>query len=270
MLTRVDFTTGQVSKEETISLAKLKQSTYLPQGLIEPAVAPERELAEDHDAEPIRRPEDIVAIARYFADREQWRNYMMFIVGINMGLRVSDLLTLRFSDIIGNDMAFKESFGLVEKKTSNTRRVRKNRYVTINQAVRSAVTIYLEHTPGVRLSDYMFRSESNNGKNEDRPMHRNSVERIIKKAVADLGMPYRVATHTLRKTFGLHFMRMNGNDPRALLLLQKVYGHSSSTVTLAYIGITREEIEEAYAGLNLGSEANDFIAKARITESESA
>ena len=61
-----------------------------------------------------------------------------------------------------------------------------------------------------------------------------------------------VATHTLRKTFAYHQMVMSGNDPRKLLLLQKMFGHSTSAQTLDYIGITLEEIEKAYLELNLG------------------
>jgi hypothetical protein len=47
-------------------------------------------------------------------------------------------------------------------------------------------------------------------------------------------------------------MLISKNDPRKLLLLQKMFGHSTSAQTLDYIGITGEEIEEAYLSLNLG------------------
>ena len=45
---------------------------------------------------------------------------------------------------------------------------------------------------------------------------------------------------------------MNNNDPRKLLVLQKIFGHSSASQTMEYIGITDEEITEAYMRLNLG------------------
>ena len=80
-----------------------------------------------------------------------------------------------------------------------------------------------------------------------------SVDRMLKEVAQTLGIEAKVATHTLRKTFGYHQMVMSGNDPRKLLLLQKIFGHSSSVQTLDYIGITQEEIEDAYLNLNLGS-----------------
>lgn len=230
----------------------------LKKGIISPAIEDTQyEVADDHASEPIKRIEDIKRISDWFIQNGNYRDNMLFIVGINFGIRVSDLLTLRFSHLIDDTFRFKTVFPILEKKTKNTRKVKKNRYITINDAVIDAVTLYLEHTPGVRLSDYMFRSVSNNGSNINKPIHRNSVERILKKVGKELNLDIHIATHTLRKTFGYHQMMMSNNDPRKLLLLQKIYGHSSTAQTLEYIGITNEEISEAYLNLNLGTNLID-------------
>lgn len=209
-------------------------------------------IAGEHTSEPIKSVEDIFDISNYFIERKRYRDNMLFIVGINFGLRVSDLLTLRFSHLIDDNFCFRQTFPILEKKTSNTRKVKKNRYITINDAVINAVTLYLEHTDGVRLSDYMFRSESNNGKSENKPIHRNTVEGVLKEAGKALGLGVHISTHTLRKTFAYHQLLISNNDPRKLLLLQKIFGHSSVAQTLDYIGITNDEIAEAYKELNLG------------------
>jgi site-specific recombinase XerD len=78
----------------------------------------------------------------------------------------------------------------------------------------------------------------------------------------------RVSTHTLRKTFGYHQMVMGGNDHRTLLLLQKMFGHSSAGQTLEYIGITRDEIEIAYRRLNLGSVSENYLVDSALYEQE--
>ena len=210
------------------------------------------ESVEEHDSEPIKSIEDIQRISDYFIRKGDYRDNMLWIVGINFGLRVSDLLRLKVYDIIDDNYHFRESFTILEKKTSNTRKVKKNRTITINQAVMDAVLLYLEHTPS-KLDDYLFKSNSNNGSNINRPMHRNSVESILKEAKNALHLPQRIATHTMRKTFGYHQMVMGGNDQRRLLLLQKMFGHASAMQTLTYIGITQEEVTEAYLNLNLGS-----------------
>ena len=156
---------------------------------------------------------------------------MLFIVGINFGLRVSDLRMLRFSNLINDNFMFKDSFPVFEKKTRNTRTRKKNRYITINTAVIEAVTLYLEHTPGVRLSDYMFRSISNNGCNVNEPLSIKSIDRILKGIAKDLNISAKISTHSLRKTFGYHQMLMSNNDGRKLLLLQKIFNHSSPAQT---------------------------------------
>ena len=82
-------------------------------------------------------------------------------------------------------------------------------------------------------------------------MNRSSVHRILKEVASELGLDIQIATHTLRKTFAYHQMLISNNDPRRLLLLQKMFGHSSVAQTLDYIGITNEEIRDAYLSLNL-------------------
>lgn len=221
--------------------------------LLSPAVeSTDYELAAEHASDPIKSLEDIERISKWYIDNGRYRDNMLFILGINFGLRISDLLTLRFSHLIDDSLRFKTTVPIFEKKTRNTRRVKKNRYVTINRAVVEAITLYLNHTPNVCLSDYLFRSLSNRGSNINRPINRRNAERILKDAANALDLNYHVATHTLRKTFGYHQMRMSNNDPRKLMLLQKIFGHSSCAQTLAYIGITSEEIEDAYTHLNLG------------------
>lgn len=241
-------------RDGLIDIAKINSSRRkLETGLIQPASEKvEADLAEDHTSEPIKSTEDIARISSYLIEHERYRDNMLFIVGINFGLRVSDLIQLRFNQLIDDDFSFRTTFPVLEKKTRNTRKVQRNRYITINEAVMEAVELYLKHTPR-KLDDYMFRSESNRGGNENKPISRMSVDRMLKEVCQTLGIKAKVATHTLRKTFGYHQMVMSGNDPRKLLLLQKIFGHSSSMQTLEYIGITQEEIEDAYLGLNLGS-----------------
>ncbi len=210
------------------------------------------ETAEDHTAEPIKDLETISRISEYLVKNQRYRDNMLFITGINFGLRVSDLTQLVFYRLIDENLCFRDTFSILEKKTKNTRKVAKNRYITINDAVVDAVTMYLEHNQ-CKLDDYMFRSDSNHGSNLNKPLSRMSVDRILKGIAKDLNLDIHISTHSLRKTFGYHQMVMSGNDPRKLLVLQKMFGHSSAAQTLDYIGITGEEIEEAYMNLNLGS-----------------
>lgn len=257
---------------DLINISTVQQSCRkLKAGLIAPATEEVHcELAKEHSAEPIKSMDDIIRISQFLIEKKRFRDNMLFIVGINFGLRVSDLRTLRFSHLINDDCTFRDRFPILEKKTKNTRKHQRNRYISINTAVVEAVTLYLENTPGVHLSDYMFRSASNNGCNENKPISKQAVDAMLKGVAKDLGLGNRMATHSLRKTFAYHQMVMSGNDPRKLLLLQKMFGHSTAAQTLDYIGITSEEIDEAYRMLNLGSVQHNYLVDSDISEVETS
>lgn len=254
------------NEQKFIDHQKIESSRRrLEYGVIQPAEEQVQiEIANEHTSEPIKSLDDINRISRYLIDNGRYRDNMLFIVGINFGLRISDLLQLRFTQLINDDFSFKTTFPILEKKTRNTRKVQRNRYISINDAVMDAVTLYLKHTH-CKLDDYLFRSESNRGSNQNKPMSRMSADRILKGIANDLSLENKMATHSLRKTFAYHQMVMSNNDPRKLLLLQKMFGHSSAAQTLDYIGITGEEIEDAYMKLNLGSQKH-YLIDSRIEE----
>lgn len=246
----------QSSFSGQIDASALTVKRQLPAGMIAQADKPvEFELAVEHTADPIKSLEDIDRISSYLISRGRYRDNMLFICGINFGLRISDLLTLRFCHLINDDLSFKDQFPILEKKTKNTRKVKMNRWLSVNDAVVEAVTLYLTNVPS-KLDDFMFRSEAHNGKSKGNALSRMSVDRILKEIGETLGIEAHMSSHTLRKTFGYHQMAMSGHDPRKLLVLQKIFGHSSASQTMTYIGITDEEIHEAYRQLNLGG--NDY------------
>lgn len=216
---------------------------------------PEKEMAIDHSAEPIKNKEDIYKISNFLVEHGRYRDNMLFIVGINVGLRVSDLIELRFSDFITSSGDYKTVFDVFEKKTRRSRKTAKNRRIGINGAVIWAINLYLDHADKeIKLNDYLFpatRSDNNTGH-----INRKTVDMFIKDVVSELGIDIKASTHTLRKTFGYQLMEAApvGKKEETLLLLQEIFGHSDTRVTRRYIGITQEDITDAYLSLNLGFE----------------
>lgn len=253
-----------------IDAAQLQRNMRkLSYGMIEPArETVQCELAPEHAAEPIKSMEDIIAISKYLIQHKRYRDNMLFIVGINFGLRASDLRLLRFSNLINENLVFKECFPVFEQKTRNTRKRKKNRYITINNAVIEAVTLYLMNTENVSLSDYLFKSEAVNSGDANVPLTVRSIDRILKGIAKDMGLSTKVSTHTLRKTFCYWMMVYGQNDSRRLLLLQKMLNHSSPAQTLDYIGLTQEEISSAYQTLNLGASSSMCLIDSAIGESD--
>ena len=256
-----------IDKNQPVDLTQLiPKKRSIPNGLINPSTNHVNiEVANDHTSEPIKSLDDINKISRYLIKNERFRDNMLFVVGINFGLRVSDLISLRFCQLINEDLSFKENFPILEKKTKNTRKTKKNRYITINDAVIEAIVLYLKNTSEIcNMDDYIFRGESTTC-DRSKHIHRATVDKILKGINNELHLNIKMSTHTLRKTFAYHQMVMSNNDPRKLLLLQKMFGHSTAAQTLDYIGITSEEIEDAYKNLNLGSE-NHYLIDSRVEE----
>lgn len=176
------------------------------------------------------------------------RNKMLFLIGINLGIRASDLCGLKYSFFMNNDGSFKESYSLKPKKTKKTGKFVK---LYFNQTVVKAITNYIEEYPIQDMDEYLFKSRKGNGAISER-----GLWKIIVDAAKDAGIEKNVGSHTLRKTFGFWVYHNAEDKNNALIILQSIFNHSSPATTSKYIGLTDEEIGETFNELNLGI---DFI-----------
>lgn len=157
------------------------------------------------------------------------RDLLMFIIGINSSLRISDIVNLKREDFDN------ERLILREKKTS------KMKYVYINDSIRKALD---ELAPA---SGYLFPSRKADANGEIKPITTTQAHRIIKDAAKRAGITYNVGSHTMRKTFAKAAYD-NGTD---LALLMRILNHASQSETLRYIGIERKDQDAVFIGVNL-------------------
>lgn len=196
-------------------------------------------IAKAETVEPIKNIKDVKKIKQYLLGKTNKRDYMLFVVGINVGLRVGDLLQLKISDVMYIDKTFKDKITINEEKTNKVRTFK------LNNSAKESITLYL-NTIEYDLNDYLFSSRKGN-----EPLRVDSTHKIIKSMMRELGIKGNYGTHTLRKTWAYHTYINNSSNPMILPMLQKVLNHSSQAVTLRYIGIEQEEINDLYDGLNL-------------------
>lgn len=205
-------------------------------------------------AEPIKSLDDIQYISQYLIQNGRYRDNLLFVAGINFGLRCGDLLKLKVGHILTEDgTAYRDKIVIREQKT------KKIREAYLNDAICDAADLYFGDAGTVDLNDYLFKSQCNRVKSKGTPMTVRSVERLLKTIINDeCGLDVHASTHTLRKTFSYHILMNAPDRTRAVEFLMKILGHSSPSVTLAYAGITKEEIEQSYKNLNLAKDTATF------------
>lgn len=168
--------------------------------------------------------------------KNSFRDYLLFVMGVNTGLRISDLLNLTFKDVLDDTGAVSDTIKVKEKKTGKTKAF------FVNDTVKKALQEYMKEVQ-TEPKCYLFSSR----KGDNQPISRIQAYRIINEACAIAKIKGSIGTHTLRKTFG-YWAYKQGID---ITLLMKIFNHSAPSITLRYIGITQEEINNVYVNLNL-------------------
>ncbi len=185
--------------------------------------------------EPIKDRRKIEAMKRYLKGKST-RDYLLFVAGISSALRVSDLLNLRLSDVWDGRNVVKY-ITLKEQKTG------KRKQFAISKNFEKAICEFVKE---YRLSDpkqFLFLSRQG----DNQPISRSQAFRIIKEAANAVGIEENIGTHSLRKTWGYWAYR-EGYD---ITLISAIFNHTSEAVTRRYIGVTQDDINQAYINLNL-------------------
>lgn len=160
------------------------------------------------------------------------RDYLLFSLGINSGLRISDIIKLQVKDVVNPDKTIKMHIDIVEKKTNKSKRFK------INASLGEEIRQYVKY---MQPDDFLFQSRKGT-----KPITRVQAYRILNDAANRVGLA-EIGTHTLRKTFGYHFYKQT----KDVALLQQLFNHSSPSITLRYIGITQDIIDNAYSNFSL-------------------
>jgi integrase len=201
-------------------------------------------------SEPIRDKNDVRAVMEYFLNSNQthkYRNYMIFVLGINTRRRCGDLIRLRVCDVYDteHDKMYDKAY-MGEEKTDKSGNVYLNKYA------QDAIMLYLNNkyrNKKINSSDWLLWSQKPDLEGE----HRLSVIqiwKILNKAAKDLKLDVHMGTHTMRRTGARELYLSNPNDKEALPMLQEDLHHSSQDITLRYMGISDDKRKELVMNLS--------------------
>ncbi|MCY0881102.1 MAG: site-specific integrase [Firmicutes bacterium] len=185
---------------------------------------------------PIRDKKSLEAMKRVLrGGHEGLRNHCLFVLGVNSGLRVSDLLALHVDDVLGERGKVQDRIVLREQKTG------KSKDFPLGNTAKKAIAEYMATRPQCGRDEPLFLSR------HGKALSRIQAWSILSEAAKAVGIKESVGTHTLRKTFG-YWAYVSGVD---VTRIQKLLNHSAPSITLAYIGITRDELDNVYLTLDL-------------------
>ncbi|OMC72998.1 site-specific integrase [Paenibacillus odorifer] len=180
--------------------------------------------------QPIRDPVKLTSIQKYLRNQNH-RNYILFQIGINTGFRISDILPIKVADVKGTHITIREQKTGKEKK------------VLIRKTLRKDLDAYIS---GKSDDEYLFPSRNKKGSRKPHPISRSMAYKIVRDAAAEFGLT-EIGTHSMRKTFGHNFY----TKKRDIVLLMDLFNHTEEKVTLRYVGILQDTLDDALEDVEL-------------------
>ena len=174
---------------------------------------------------------DAMNLIRKLAKDENYKMSLLIALGCFTGLRISDILALRWEQILST-----EEFTIIEKKTG------KKRVLRLNSQLQQHIQECYEHIQPIGIKAPILVSQKGTVFTIQR------INVILK----EIKLKYRLkvknfSCHSLRKTFGRQVYNMNSeNSELALVKLMELFNHSSLAITKRYLGLRQEEILETY------------------------
>jgi len=181
------------------------------------------------EVEAVKSTGDILYIGKTFQKHYSLKVFCIWELGLNLALRISDLLDIKYTDI-------KDGYvSIIESKTNKEAKIHLNtKAIDIIQTLKEANPndVYLFQATGNRVS-------------EIKPLSRQYVTKAFKEVADIVGI--HIGTHSMRKTRGYHLFKKTNNITSVMKMLR----HSNQGITLRYIGITQDDIDKDFAELVL-------------------
>lgn len=193
--------------------------------------------------EPIRDIKTLNKIRQALREYSE-KYYLIFEYGITTGLRISDVLNLTVDDI-----KLKDFVEIKEKKTKKTKKFK------LKEELKQDLLKYIDNS---KIDKYIFATSWY--KCDYKPITRCQFYKVLNRGAKKVGYNQKIGTHSMRKTFGYHFYKQTHD----IVLLQKIFNHSTPSVTLRYIGISQDMIDKAYSNFDYNSKGEMFATNENI------
>lgn len=189
-------------------------------------------------SQPIKNLERIEQLKQYYLSKGDIRDYTLITLGLNTGLRIGDLLKLKWKDVYDfKKNRFKKHINLIEQKTQ------KQNFIALNKAAITCLKILKNSLENINSEHYIIKSSQNVNK----PIDRTQAFRIIKQGAKSIGIEENISCHSMRKTFG-YWAWKNGVPP---VIIMNIFNHSSIEITKLYLSIDQDDKDDVFMHMNL-------------------
>lgn len=170
-------------------------------------------------------------------NKGEFKFCLLISTGVFTGLRISDLLTLKYTDLINKDI-----LTIREKKTKKVRTIK------INPDLSILVKRIYKKLNLTNPNQFIFLNRFGN-----KPIDKSYVNTKLKELFSKnrIKIDGNISSHLFRKTLGRRVMELNNFSNESLVLLMELFGHSSMSITKRYLGIRQQEINDIYLSVSL-------------------
>ncbi len=175
-------------------------------------------------------------ISKLERDRE-YKFCLLVSIGVFSGLRISDLLELRYHQFINTEI-----LTIQEKKTKKTRRIK------INEDLKELI-IRVKEKIGVLDDSQLIFINKYGTKPIDQSYVNVKLKELLKRY--SIVMEGNASSHLFRKTLGNRVLRLNNYSSESVILLMELFSHSSPAMTKRYLGIREKQIMDVYDSVRL-------------------
>ena len=181
---------------------------------------------------------DFISLIVKLEKDEEYKFCLLVSIGVFTGLRISDLLQLKYSDILSSQ----ETITIIEKKTKKLRKIK------LNNDLKEIVNRVIQKLGVQKLDEYIFLNRFGT-----KPIDKSYVNVKLKELFKKYRMKIdgNITSHSFRKTLGRRVMEVNNYSNESLILLMELFGHSSPSITKLYLGIREKEIFDVYDSLSI-------------------
>lgn len=180
--------------------------------------------------EPIRDKEQLEELTTYLKEKNE-RDYIMWMIGIHVGIRISDILKLKVKDV-----RKQTHLKIFEQKTNKYKRV------IIPPILRKELEQFIK---GKKDSEFLIASREKTKTGKQRAITRKTAWANINKAAKAIGYREKIGTHSMRKTFGYHYYKKYHSVGDLMVL----FNHAEEATTLRYIGIAYDQLDSNMSNL---------------------